>query len=214
MHIGVFDSGIGGEAVAKDLAKAFTDAKISVVNDRKHVPYGTRSNKEILALTDAALQPLLTSDCDVIVIACNTATAVAIDTLRLNYPEQKFIGLEPMVKPAPLLSKSGVIAICATPATLNSERYNRAKELYATNVTIVEPDCSDWAKLIEDNNMNQQIIADDISECLEAGADVIVLGCTHYHWIKEDILKLVEDKAIVLEPTEAIVSRIKELLRL
>ncbi len=214
MHIGVFDSGIGGEAVAKDLAAAFPDAKISITNDRKNVPYGTRSDEEIISLTDAALQPLLDGSCDIIVIACNTATAVAIDSLRDKYPKQKFIGLEPMLKPAPGLSKSRVIAVCATLATLRSKRYKKAKELYASDVSIVEPDCSDWATLIEDNNMNLQILADDIKECLDAGADVIILGCTHYHWIKEDILDLVDGRALVLEPTDAIIQRIKELLHL
>lgn len=214
MRIGVFDSGIGGEAVAANLAAAFKDATILTANDREHVPYGVRPNDEIISLTDTALQPLLTAQCDVIVIACNTATAAAIDFLRKKYPNQKFIGLEPMVKAAPSLSKSGVIAICATPATLRSERYMRAKELYASDITVVEPDCSDWARLIEDNDMNQQIISEDIRECLESNADVIVLGCTHYHWIKEDILELVNGQAIVLEPTDAIVRRIKELLHL
>lgn len=214
MRIGVFDSGIGGEAVAANLAAAFNDATILTANDREHVPYGVRPNDEIISLTDTALQPLLTAQCDVIVIACNTATAAGIDFLRKKYPNQKFIGLEPMVKAAPSLSKSGVIAICATPATLRSERYMRAKELYASDITVVEPDCSDWARLIEDNDMNQQIISEDIRECLEANADVIVLGCTHYHWIKEDILELVNGQAIVLEPTDAIVRRIKELLHL
>ncbi len=214
MHIGVFDSGIGGEAVASDIAAAFPDAKISTVNDSEHVPYGTRESEEIINLTNTAIQPLLDSKCDVIVIACNTATAIAIDWLRATYPMQKFIGLEPMVKPAPSLSKSQVIAICATPATLKSPRYEMAKQLYAADVTVVEPDCSDWARLIEDNDMNQQIIADDMNECLEAGADVIVLGCTHYHWIKDDIIRLVGNRAIVIEPTDAIVRRIKELLHL
>lgn len=214
MHIGVFDSGIGGEAVASDLALSFPSAKISTASDHAHVPYGTRTSQEIISLTDAAIQPLLTASCDIIVIACNTATTVAIESLRLKYPDQKFIGLEPMVKSAPSLSKSGVIAICATPATLASKRYQQAKELYATKVRVFEPDCSDWAKLIEDNEMNQRIITTDMQECLEAGADVIVLGCTHYHWIKDDILEIVDGKAIVLEPTEAIVRRIKELLKL
>ena len=214
MHIGVFDSGIGGEAVATSLGAAFANAKISVVNDREHVPYGTRQDDEIITLTDTALQSLLNDSCDVIVIACNTATAVAIDWLRNKYPAQKFIGLEPMVKPAPALSKSGVIAICATPATLRSERYKKAKELYASNVMVIEPDCSDWAKLIEDNDMNQDIIAADIEECLAANADVIILGCTHYHWIKQDIQDLIGDKAILLEPTDAIIRRIRDLLHL
>ncbi len=214
MRIGVFDSGIGGQAVARDLQKAFPAAEMLIVDDHEHVPYGTRDSEEILELTVAAIQPLLNKKCDVIVIACNTATSVAIETLRKTYPAQKFIGLEPMVKPAPAQSKSGVIAVYATPATLKSERYNHAKQLYAKNVKIVEPDCSDWATLIEDNKIDRSHIAAVAKQCIDASADVVILGCTHYHWIKEEIKQALNGKAIVLEPTDAIVARVRELLHL
>lgn len=214
MRIGVFDSGIGGQAVAAILEREFPLAEVLTIDDRAHVPYGTRSAAEILSLTDAAIQPLLKSRCDIVVIACNTATAVAIEQLREQYPDQKFIGLEPMVKPAPALSKSGVIAVCATPATLASERYGRAKQLYADDVRVFEPDCSDWASLIEGSQMNRQHIDTVVMACLEQRADVIILGCTHFHWIKDEIVQAVDGKAVVLEPTDAIVRRVKELLHL
>lgn len=214
MRIGVFDSGIGGRAVARDLQKAFTDAEILVVDDHEHMPYGTRNSEEILKLTTKAIQPLLEKECDIIVIACNTATAVAIEPLREAYPSQKFIGLEPMIKPAPAQSKSGIIAICATPATLASERYKRAKQLYASNVTVIEPDCSNWAKLIENNEMSRSHIDAVAMQCLGAKADVVVLGCTHYHWIKSEIEQTLDGKAVILEPTDAIASRVRELLHL
>src|SRR5688500_4451990 len=121
MKLGIFDSGIGGEAVAASLHAAFPAAEIVTVNDREHLPYGDRTAEDITALTDAAIQPLLAGNCDVIVIACNSATAAAIETLRARYPEQLFVGLEPMIKPAAAMTKTGTIAVCATPATLGSD---------------------------------------------------------------------------------------------
>ncbi len=210
MKLGVFDSGIGGEAVAQALQAKFPEATITTVNDRKNVPYGDKSADEIRHLTNIAIQPLLGSD--VIIIACNTATAAAIDWLREEYSTQKFIGLEPMVKPAIEQTTTGVIAVCATPATLASARYQTLAQQYGAGITILEPDCSTWARMIEDNNMNEHILAAQIGNLLDKKADVIVLGCTHYHWIKEDIARLTYDKAIVLESSDAIASRVRELL--
>ncbi len=105
MKIGVFDSGVGGEAIASALQNSFVDAEIIVVNDTKNIPYGDKAPAKIIALTDTAIQPLLNSNCDVIVIACNSATLAAIDVLRSTYPAQLFIGIEPMVKSAAQLTK-------------------------------------------------------------------------------------------------------------
>jgi len=212
MTIGVFDSGIGGEAISRSLAIEFPDAHIMSVSDREHLPYGNRSTSEVQQLTSHAIQPLLARRCDVIVIACNTATAAAIETLRETYPDQLFIGLEPMIKPAVVTSGSGVIAICATPATLASDRYQHAKQKFATNVQVIEPDCSDWASLIETSQLNQSHIDSVVETCIQQGADVIVLGCTHYHWIKEEITKTAAGRATILEPSDAIARRVRELL--
>lgn len=210
MKLGVFDSGIGGEAVAASLGQAFPDADVTVVNDREHVPYGDRSPEEIIRLTDAAIQPLL--GCDIIILACNSATAAAIETLRSRYPEQHFIGLEPMVKPAAGMTQSGVIAICATPATLSSDRYRTLKRQFGSGTTILEPDCSDWARLIEDNSLNASHVADVIDSVCSEGADVIVLACTHYHWIRAVIEKSAAGRAAVIDPSAAIVQRVRSLL--
>ncbi|MBI3494917.1 aspartate/glutamate racemase family protein [Candidatus Saccharibacteria bacterium] len=214
MKIGVFDSGIGGEALANALQQTFPEAQIQVVNDHDNVPYGDKTSAEITELTDLAIQPLLTKGCDVIVIACNTATAVAIEILRQKYPSQHFIGIEPMVKTAAKQTKSDVIAVCATPATLASERYRGLVSKYASHLTVIEPDCSGWAYMIENNEINEQEIAKVINDVCERGADVIVLGCTHYHWIKELVQKLTNGNAIVLEPSEAIGRQVSELLGL
>jgi len=165
MTIGVFDSGIGGEAVARHLEVAFPEATIITVNDHEHVPYGSRTAEDIKRLTEAALQPLIKADCACIVIACNTATAASIDYLRITYPHQRFVGLEPMVKPAAEKTQSGVIAICATPATLTSERYRKLKQTYARDIAVIEPDCSDWASLIEASRENDIKIDDSCKAC-------------------------------------------------
>ena len=212
MKIGVFDSGIGGKAIAVRLQADYPDSEVLYVDDHENVPYGNRSKEDIVRLTDTAIQPLLNQGCDVIVLACNTATAAAIDILKATYPNTPFVGLEPMVKPAALITKSKVIAICATPYTLQSERYIGLKEAYAADVTVLEPDCSEWAGMIESDQTDMQEIADAINDVCAAGADVIVLACTHYHWIKDEIIKVANGRAEVIDPSDAISHRVGDVL--
>lgn len=211
MKIGVFDSGIGGQAVAEQLRVLIPDAEILSVNDSAHVPYGSRSPEEIISLTKHAIQPLLEASCDVIVIACNTATTVAIRELRETYPTMKFVGIEPMVKPAASLTESGRIAVLATPATLQSARYQELKDTWAKGVTIEEPDCSDWASLIEHEKSDQVPIESVIEDLVSRDVDVIVLACTHYHWLKDRAELAAKGRAKILEPSDAISRRIKDI---
>ena len=213
MKLGVFDSGIGGEAVAVALQKTFPEAEIITVNDHDNVPYGEKSKNAVIALTDAAIQPLLKAQCDVIILACNTATALAIEQLRREYPHQKFIGIEPMIKTAAAATKTGTIAVCATRATLGSMRYSELMERYGKGLKVIEPDCSQWAYWIEHNQLNHDHVKEIIDNVCNSDADVIVLGCTHYHWIKEDIIALADGRAVVLEPSEAIGRQVTALLK-
>lgn len=212
MKLGVFDSGIGGEAVAAALQEAFPHASIVTVNDRGNVPYGDKSVFEVRRLTEATIQPLLKARCDVIILACNTATALAVEYLRTKYPQQKFIGIEPMIKTAAALTHAGTIAVCATPATLASQRYASLIKKHAAHLEILQPDCSEWAYLIENNQINRHHIEHTIETLCDRGADVIVLGCTHYHWIKELITEIVRERAVVIEPSQAIARRVAHLL--
>lgn len=212
MKIGVFDTGVGGEALVQSLQKTFPNAHIISVNDRSHLPYGDRTKDEIIQLTNDAIQPLLANQCDVIVIACNTATAYAIEPLRARYPTQDFVGIEPMIKTAAKLTKSNIITVCATPATLASERYAALIKNHAIHLEILEPDCSMWAYWIENNQLNRRQITDAINSACERGADVIVLGCTHYHWIKAFITEIADGRAQVIEPSEAIGRRVQQIL--
>lgn len=212
MKLGVFDSGIGGEAVAEALQATFPTADIVIVNDKKNVPYGDKSPDQVIHLTEAAIQPLLSASCDIIVLACNTATAVAIEALRSRYPGQKFIGIEPMIKSAAKLTRSHTIGVCATPATLASTRYHQLIQTYGAHLNIIEPDCGEWAYLIENNQLNRSHVERVVSDLCDRGADVIVLGCTHYHWIKDLIIELAAGRAEVIEPSEAIGRRVRQLL--
>jgi glutamate racemase len=212
MKIGVFDSGVGGEAIADELRQRLEGAEIMSVNDHVNVPYGGRSKDEIIQLTDNAIQPLLRQDCDCIVIACNSATTNAIAELRARYPTQKFVGLEPMVKPAARITKTGVFAVLATPSTLQSVPYAKLKAHWAADATVLEPDCSTWARLIEDGKANEIPLKETLDPLVAAGADVIVLGCTHYHWVKPAIEALVGNSVTVLEPSQAIKNRIISII--
>jgi glutamate racemase len=211
MRIGIFDSGKGGEIVAARLAQAFSGANLRVVNDRPHMPYGNKTPEQVRALTAHAIQPLLDANCDVIVIACNTATAHAIDLLRRKYPAQIFIGFEPMVKPASRLTRSGVVAVCATPATLASRRYRQLVKDIEPSIKIIEPDCSRWAEMIECGEVDMRAVRETVRLAVEQGADVIVLGCTHYHMLRDEIQRVSGSGVIICEPTAKVIERLRNM---
>ncbi len=214
MKIGVFDSGIGGQSVANAIEKQLPDAEVRFVHDvPEHFPYATKSPDEIYGYVLPIFQNLVDEQCDVIVVACNTVSTTLIHRLRGTF-DVPMIALEPMVKPAADLTKSGVIAVCATPTTLGSERYAWLKQTYGQACTFVEPDCSDWSYLIENNEMNDGKIRETIEPALERGVDVIVLGCTHYHWIEDEIKAIAKGRAQVIQPEAAVVAQVKRVLSL
>lgn len=214
MKIGVFDSGVGGQAVVNAIKKALPEAEVIYAEDRENVPYGTKTPEQLKKLVTPILNKLSEQGCEVIVIACNTVTTTIIEDLR-NELTVPLVGLEPMVKPAAAQTQSGVIAVCATPATLKSKRYRWLKDTYAQDVTVLEPDCSDWALMIETNQVDHAKIKDRINDVCQKGADVIVLGCTHYHWIEEDIQKIADEYgAKVIQPEQPVVAQLKRVLGL
>jgi glutamate racemase len=211
IKIGVFDSGVGGLSVAKAIRQALPGHEVIYRDDSEHVPYGTRSIEEIHSFTKPILEEMVKEECKVIVIACNTVTTNMIKRLReeINVP---LIGMEPMVKPAALATKTDVIAICATPRTLSSKRYKWLKEEYSRGIKVLEPDCSDWAFMIEVDIPEREKIAKIVEDVCNEGADQIVLGCTHYHWIEEEIKKMAKGKAQVLQPEGPVIEQLKRVL--
>lgn len=213
MKIGVFDSGIGGLSVAKAIEKELPDAQVVFMHDTPaHFPYATKSPDEIYGFVVPIVQDLINQHCDAVVVACNTVSTTLIGRIREAFPDTPFVALEPMVKPAAEQTKSRIVAVCATPTTLASERYHWLKDTYAPDVTVLEPDCSDWSYLIEHNQMNEARLRQEIEPVLAAGADVIVLGCTHYHWIEQEVKTIAAGKARVIQPEAAIVRQLKRVL--
>ena len=209
--IGVFDSGMGGVSVAQAIKEELPEHEVLFVNDAEHLPYGSKPAKELLGYVVPILENLVEQGCEVIVIACNTVTTTLIDQLREIIPIP-LVGMEPMVKPAAEKTKSGTIAICATPTTLNSKRYTWLKETYAKGVTVLEPDCNDWAFMIETNKIDRHKVATRIDEACKMGADVIVLGCTHYHWIEDMIKEVAGNRARVLQPEVPVIAQLKKVI--
>ena len=211
MKIGVFDSGVGGLSMANAIKIAFPQYEVIVREDRENLPYGTKTPEQLVNIVTPILEQMVEDGCDVIVIACNTVTTNIIGRLReaVSVP---LVGLEPMVKPAANITKSKSIAVFATPATLASERYKYLKQNYCKNIAIFEPDCSDWASMIEGDRLQINKITKNVSDALQKQADVIVLGCTHYHWIEELISSIAGKKARVLQPEQAVVSRLRSVI--
>lgn len=209
-RIGVFDSGVGGQVFVNAIKKAIPNAEVTYVTDTKNIPYGSKTKAQLLKITKPLIEKLA-ENTDLIVIACNTVSTLLIEDLRksVNIP---LVAVEPMVKTASSKTKAKVIAVCATPATLGSPRYKYLKDEYAKGIKVIEPDCSDWSSMIQANEVNMEKIESTIEDVCSKGADVIVLGCTHYHWIEKEIDELSADKAIVLQPEQAVISQVERVL--
>jgi len=210
MKIGVFDSGVGGLSVVRAIRQAMPSVEVIFKNDAEHVPYGTKSLSEIYNYTLPILYSLVNEGAKVIVIACNTVTTNFINELREELPVP-LIGMEPMIKPAATASRSKIIAVCATPRTLESHRYQWLKQQFASGVKVLEPDCSDWAVMIEQNNIDRQKISDLVNALCQQGADQIVLGCTHYHWIEQIIRDAAKGRAVVNQPEQPVIDQLKRV---
>jgi glutamate racemase len=197
--------------VANAITAIHPELEVVYKSDAEHVPYGSRSRAEILSLITPIIEAFLNEGCAVIVIACNTVSTLLITQLRRQF-SVPFVAIEPMVKPAASLTASGIIAVCATPATLASTRYSDLKQQYARDIEVLEPDCRDWSYMIEHDQIDDDKIAHRIEAVLADGADVIVLGCTHYHWIEDRITELAEGQAVVLQPEQAIIRQLNRVI--
>lgn len=212
MKIGVFDSGVGGQSVVNAIKKSMPEHELIYVEDHENLPYGTKTPEQLHELVLPILNGLVDKGCKVIVIACNTVTTTIIDDLRTEIAVP-LVGMEPMVKPAAELTKTGKIAVCATPTTLTSKRYNYLKTTYASNIEVFEPDCSEWASLVEANQIDKEFIHDEIEAVCQQGADVIVLGCTHFHWIEDIVKDIAGGRAIVLQPEQPVMDQLAKVLK-
>lgn len=215
--IGVFDSGMGGLSVWQEIVKLLPNESVVYFGDGKNCPYGERSAKEVIGFVQDAVDLFLKKKCKAIVLACNAATAMSVDYLRKRYPEMIIVGMEPAVKPAAHNSRSGVIGILATKATLEGALFKETSLKYGQNVKIISSVGEGFVELVESGQENSEEAYYAVSKCvsgmIDGGADHIVLGCTHYPFLTDTIKKVIGDRDIaIVDPAPAIALRVKSLL--
>ena len=225
MKVGFFDSGIGGTCILNAFRKLCPGVETVYIADSRNCPYGNKPAEEIIRLSEANVKKLLKKGCKMIVIACNTATAAAIDYLRAKYPEVPFVGLEPAVKPAALRSKTGVVGVLATAGTFHGRLYNETKAKFAKNVTVIAAQADEFVTEVEKlrgcevaklrgarAERIEKMVRRRVEPLLRAGADKIVLGCTHFPHLKPVIEKVCAGRAEVIDPSDAVARQAKRVL--
>ena len=205
--IGIFDSGSGGLSVLREIIKILPREKYIYFADNAFCPYGEKTPAFIQDRGRAITDFLLSQGADIIVVACNTATAAAISTLREEY-SVKFIGMEPAVKPAALSSETGVIGVLATAGTLKGSKYLNTKGLYQDDVRIAERVGKGFVELVErgilDGPEAEATVRESLQPLLDEGADRIVLGCTHYPFLRDVIQRIAGPSVQVIDPAPAV----------
>lgn len=213
--MGVFDSGVGGLSVARALRRLAPGEPILYFADTAWFPYGGRPDAEIRKRAFAAARALLSRGAKLIVVACNTASAVALADLRATFPVE-FVGMVPGLKPAAVASRSGVVLVLATPNTLDGELFQRVRDQFGAGVTVRAVPGHGLAELVEEGRAHtaeaREAVAHILAPHIEAGADVVVLGCTHYHFLADAILDSFPHVSVV-DTSEAVARRVQFLLR-
>lgn len=214
--VGFFDSGIGGRCVLDAFRRLCPDEPVMYVADSANCPYGNKPPEEIVRLSKRIAADLIGKGCDVVVVACNTATAAAIDELRREWPDVPFVGMEPAVKPAALGSESGVVGVLATRGTFNGRLYRETSARVADAVKIIECTADEFVELVERGEVSgaaaENAVRHRIEPLIEAGADRIVLGCTHFPHLKPVMEKVAAGRAEIVDPSDAVARRIVEVL--
>ncbi len=214
--IGIFDSGIGGLTVTAAIKQALPMECLLYFGDTLHVPYGPRSLEEVRAFSFAITEALLDQGAKVIVIACNTASAAALRSLREAYPDVPFVGMEPAVKPAVEHTRSGVVGVIATVATFQSALYATIVERFAKDVTVLRQPCPGLVKQIENGDFDtpetETMLRGWLQPMMDANIDALVLGCTHYPIVRPVIERILGPTVRVIDPAPAIARQLQRIL--
>ncbi|MDA9334541.1 glutamate racemase [Flavobacteriaceae bacterium] len=213
--IGIFDSGVGGLSIWKEIHQLLPMESTCYLSDSKNAPYGPKGKEAIIALSVKNTEWLIDQDCKLIVVACNTATTNAIDTLRANY-DIPFIGIEPAIKPAALQSKSKAIGILATKGTLSSQLFHKTSQLYSSELIVIEQEGNGIVELIEAGGLHSpemlQLLQSYLKPMLDANIDCLVLGCTHYHFLTPILKELLPSHVKIIDSGEAVARQTKAVL--
>mgnify|MGYP000020318672 CR=1 FL=1 len=213
--IGIFDSGVGGLSIWSEIHQLLPMESTIYLSDSKHAPYGPKGKEAIIHLSVKNTEWLINQGCKLIVVACNTATTNAIDTLRKNY-SIPFIGIEPAIKPAALQSKSKAIGILATKGTLSSRLFHETSQLYSSDLLVVEQVGNGIVELIENGALYSEemkhLLQRYLQPMLDAEIDCLVLGCTHYHFLTPILKQLLPKHVKIIDSGKAVARQTKSVL--
>lgn len=214
--IGIFDSGVGGLSVWREIVRQLPHESTLYVADQGHVPYGIRSLSEVREYTKGITRFLLARGAKIIVIACNTASGAALRTLRESFPGFAFVGMEPAVKPAAENTQTGVIAVIATKATFQGELFHSLVERFAAGVRLETQFCPELVELVERGDLDTPETETALRQCLtpllQAGADHLVLGCTHYPFLAATITRITGPNVTLVDPAPAVARQTARVL--
>ncbi len=214
--IGIFDSGAGGLSVWREVVRELPHEDTVYLADQVHMPYGPRGEDELRQYCVAITRLLLAEDCKAIVVACNTASAAALKHLRETFTLVPSIGMEPAVKPAAGASRSGVVGIMATPATFQGKLFRATAGRHASAVTLVSQVCDGLAEQVErgelDTPATEALLRRYLGPMLAAGADTVVLACSHYPFLIDLIRQIAGPGVQVIDPAPAIARHLRQTL--
>lgn len=213
--IGIFDSGVGGTSIFKEIHQLLPNESIIYLADSFNAPYGDKSSEEIKSLSQKNTGFLISMNCKLIVVACNTATTNAISYLRSQF-EMPFIGIEPAIKPAALQTTTGSIGILATKGTLASDLFHKTTNLYSNNIKVFEQTGTGIVELIESGKLYSEDMRNLLKTYLQpmilANIDHLVLGCTHYPYLIPLLKELLPDHVKIIDSGEAVAKQTKNIL--
>ena len=213
--IGIFDSGVGGLSVLRHIRAQLPQERLLYVADSAHAPYGGKSPQEIQARSLAVSEFLVDHGAKALVVACNTATAAAISALRARFA-LPVIGMEPAVKPAVAATRSGVVGVLATTGTLQSAQFAALLESYGKNVRVVTQGCPGLVECVErgelDSAQTRALLQGYLAPLLAAGADTLVLGCTHYPFLRPLLEELTGNKIALIDTGAAVARQVERRL--
>jgi glutamate racemase len=215
--IGVFDSGVGGLSVLRALREQTPGHPVIYIADQAHVPYGLRSLHEVRHFSEQITRFLLAQGAEIIVVACNTASAAALHELRATFPGMPFVGMEPAVKPAAETTRSGVVGVLATPATFQGALYASVVERFAQGVRLLQDTCPGLVAQVEagelESSETRRILETALQPMLAQGVDTVVLGCTHYPFVIPLIQEIAGAQVRVIDPAPAVARQAGRVLQ-
>jgi glutamate racemase len=214
--VGVFDSGVGGLSVWREIARRLPREDIVYLADQAHVPYGFRPMEEVRAFDEGITRFLLGQGAKAIVVACNTATVAGLDYLRERFPNVPFVGMEPAVKPAAKHTRTGVIGVIATQTAFEGERFASLLARYANGVQVLTCVGAGLVRAVEAGRLGtretETLLRLLLTPMLEAGADQGVLGCSHYPFLLPVIERVTGPEVVAIDPSPAIARQTARIL--